>query len=47
VREAQNKFIHYLVFADRAGNRCHLRIFGDLVYEVLPVKLADSLAADR
>src|SRR5262245_6039019 len=46
VRKAQNKFVYHLVFADGAGDRCHLRIFGDLVYEVLTVEPADSQAAD-
>jgi hypothetical protein len=46
VSEAHDKFVHHLVFANGAGDGCHLRIFGDLVYEVLTVKAADALGAE-
>ena len=46
VSEAQYEFVHYLVFADGARDGRHLRIFGDLVYEVLTVKAADSFAPE-
>src|SRR5262249_54287103 len=36
-----NQFIHYLIFADGAGNRRHCRIFGDLVYKMLAVEAAN------
>src|SRR5262249_27604136 len=46
VSEAQYEFIHDLVFADGAGDGRHLRILGNLVYEVLAVKAADPLAPE-
>ena len=45
VSKTHNKFVHYLVFADGAGDGRDLRIFGDLIYEVLAVKTTDFLAA--
>src|SRR5262249_47736991 len=46
VREAHDQFIHHLVFADGAGDRRYLCIFGDLVYEMFTVELADSFTSD-
>src|SRR5215471_5025752 len=45
VSEAHNEFVDDLVFSDGAGDGRHLRIFGDLVYEVLAVKATDFPAA--
>jgi hypothetical protein len=46
VSETHNQFVHDLVFADGAGYGRHLRIFGDLVYEVLCVKATDFPTAN-
>src|SRR5262249_15829596 len=46
VSEAHNEFVHHLVFANGAGDGCHLRIFGDLVYKVLAVKATDFPATE-
>src|SRR5215471_16751810 len=46
VGEAHNELVHDLVFADSAGDGSHLRIFGNLIYEVLAVKAADALAPE-
>ena len=40
------EFVDDLVFSDGAGDGRHLRIFGDLVYEVLAVKATDFPAAE-
>jgi hypothetical protein len=41
--ETQNKFVHDLVFPDRAGDGRHLRVLRHLVYEMLTVKAADFM----
>src|SRR5215831_14708484 len=46
VSEAHNEFVYDLVLADGPGNGRHLRVFGDLVYEVLAVKAADALTPE-
>src|SRR5215471_17501874 len=46
VSEAHNEFVDDLVFSDGAGDGRHLRIFGDLVYEVLAVETTDSFAPE-
>src|SRR5260370_34406748 len=46
VSEAQNEFVYDLIFPDGTGDGRHRRIFGNLVYEVLAVKAADTLPTE-